>query len=579
MIRSLPVTPVLFITVVTFICCGGSLFAQPVNDNCSDASVLTSGVPVTYSTLTATVDGPPPSCASGDSPDIWFQWTADCDGEGYITTCGSSYDTVLTIYASGTGCPALGVNEIACNESGPDCYWDSQVYFPTFVGETYLVQIGGWGGESGDGTVTAVCNGCGNLGVLDCAFDCNELLLSWTDNPLAVSYEIFENDILIDTLPAGTSTYSMIGASGGVNEYRVTAPCSIGTGASLEVSCSSVGAIPAAGTDLILAMEKLNPNGPGDIDSGDALESALLALGRTPVVFAAPDFDTIPCLDLNNYSVVWVLTGTYLAEYFSTVAELDALAAYLQGGEGNLYFESADHWFYGEFSLLDSRDGVEQPAEDGDDSFTTMNGQNAATIGLDLSAQAAVVYTQDTTGYDWTDHLLTSGTTVGVPPDLDVVSAEAIWRNNDDTGGEPDYIVAIVAEATDGSRMISSSFEFGGFSADPAQQTALAMSYLTVLDPSLPPSDDFQRGDCNQDSAFNIADAVFMLAQLFSGGATGTCADACDSNDDGSINIADAVHVLAALFSGGPNPPDPGPGPGCGPDPTDDALDCETPCT
>ena len=86
----------------------------------------------------------------------------------------------------------------------------------------------------------------------------------------------------------------------------------------------------------------------------------------------------------------------------------------------------------------------------------------------------------------------------------------------------------------------------------------------------------FRRGDCNIDGSFNIADCVFLLAMLFSGGEASSCTSACDANDDGSINIADAVYGLANLFSGGPVPPDPGPFE-CGPDPTDDTIECTTP--
>ncbi|MGB1810689.1 MAG: hypothetical protein ACPHQT_10460, partial [Planctomycetota bacterium] len=85
------------------------------------------------------------------------------------------------------------------------------------------------------------------------------------------------------------------------------------------------------------------------------------------------------------------------------------------------------------------------------------------------------------------------------------------------------------------------------------------------------------RGDCNADGGFNIADSIFLLAALFSGGPAGTCLDSCDANDDGGINIADAIYALAALFSGGPAPTPTS----CGIDPTDtDPLDCASfpPC-
>jgi len=53
---------------------------------------------------------------------------------------------------------------------------------------------------------------------------------------------------------------------------------------------------------------------------------------------------------------------------------------------------------------------------------------------------------------------------------------------------------------------------------------------------------------------------------------SGSCTDSCDSNDDGTINIADVVFGLGTLFSGGPNPPDPFGD--CGEDPTADSIDC-----
>ncbi|HCW45478.1 MAG: hypothetical protein H8E43_06645 [Planctomycetia bacterium] len=85
----------------------------------------------------------------------------------------------------------------------------------------------------------------------------------------------------------------------------------------------------------------------------------------------------------------------------------------------------------------------------------------------------------------------------------------------------------------------------------------------------------FRRGDCNLDTTFNLADVIYLLAQLFSGGALGSCQDSCDSNDDGNTNIADAVYSLAALFTSGPPPLNPGPT-NCGIDPTPDGLQCDS---
>ena len=108
---------------------------------------------------------------------------------------------------------------------------------------------------------------------------------------------------------------------------------------------------------------------------------------------------------------------------------------------------------------------------------------------------------------------------------------------------------------------------------NPVFADVAANSLPVTIGPCWPSSVLLRRGDCNVDGSFNVADVVFLLAQLFTGGPSGSCQDACDSNDDGGTNIGDAIYALAALFTSGTPPADPGPQ-NCGPDPTTDALDC-----
>ena len=84
---------------------------------------------------------------------------------------------------------------------------------------------------------------------------------------------------------------------------------------------------------------------------------------------------------------------------------------------------------------------------------------------------------------------------------------------------------------------------------------------------------NFRRGDTNGDSTVDIADALFVMNWLFSGGPAPTCNDATDANDDSSLDISDSIYLLNWLFVNGPVPGSPGPF-GCGLDPSQDSLDC-----
>ena len=76
----------------------------------------------------------------------------------------------------------------------------------------------------------------------------------------------------------------------------------------------------------------------------------------------------------------------------------------------------------------------------------------------------------------------------------------------------------------------------------------------------------FLRGDANLDLEVNLTDAVYILNNLFLGGAPLPCAEAADVNGDaatgGTIDLSDGVYLLNFLFLGGD--PVPAPFPECG---------------
>ena len=128
--------------------------SSPANDQCAGAVVLTNGVPFTMNTTNATSTGDPtPSCAAKFGKGVWFIYTAPASSDVIASTCGSDFDTVLTVY-SGT-CGAL--REVACNDdNGPSCAGTSaSMRFSATAGATYYLLASGFGSSSGNLSLVA----------------------------------------------------------------------------------------------------------------------------------------------------------------------------------------------------------------------------------------------------------------------------------------------------------------------------------------------------------------------------------------------------------------------------------------
>ncbi len=82
----------------------------------------------------------------------------------------------------------------------------------------------------------------------------------------------------------------------------------------------------------------------------------------------------------------------------------------------------------------------------------------------------------------------------------------------------------------------------------------------------------FIRGDADQDTQVDDADASLIMDYALSGAPKPECMDAADADDNGVVNINDATFILHYL-NGGPLIPEPFPD--CGPDPTGDTLTCD----
>jgi hypothetical protein len=149
--------------------------AQPVNDDCLDATPVSDGA-YPYNLDGSTLDGPT-ICDGNVQNDVWFLFTAPLDGIVSIGTCsqtGTNDDSIIGVY-DGLSCPT---NTSTCLTSADDnCGASSNmsnVNIPVSAEEDYLIQVSGWNGEEGTGT-------------LDIEYEViyPQPCLSFTDSPLS----------------------------------------------------------------------------------------------------------------------------------------------------------------------------------------------------------------------------------------------------------------------------------------------------------------------------------------------------------------------------------------------------------
>ncbi|MBI1319871.1 MAG: hypothetical protein GC168_13155 [Candidatus Hydrogenedens sp.] len=113
------------------------------NDDCASAVPLLEGIEVQASLVGATGSFTS-SCSTGDYADVWYAYTATADAQMNFTTCGSDFDTTLSIF------DVCGGSVLACSDDDI-CGRRSFISgFPVSNGTTYLVRVSGYAGDQGN---------------------------------------------------------------------------------------------------------------------------------------------------------------------------------------------------------------------------------------------------------------------------------------------------------------------------------------------------------------------------------------------------------------------------------------------
>jgi hypothetical protein len=160
--------------------------SAPPNDNCSNAKQIGDVTNLPFDTTNATIDGPEYYI---ESPNIWYCYTASCDGCATVSLIGSSFDTKVAVYNI-CSCPPIFSSLIKINDDYVDRH--AQTTFPVTAGSKYLIEVGGYNiYEKGPGVITISCDTTTNAPLNNSCYYA-EVIGNVTDKPFDTTCATFD---------------------------------------------------------------------------------------------------------------------------------------------------------------------------------------------------------------------------------------------------------------------------------------------------------------------------------------------------------------------------------------------------
>jgi len=154
------------------------------NDNCKNAKAIGNVKDLMFDTRNATFDGPA-LCMT--SPNIWAIYTAPYSGDATVSLLGSDFDTMLAVY-DGDNCDLTSDDMIACNDDAHGVY-QSEITFGVIAGDQYLIEIGGYSSDTGQGILNILCASDYVSDLGDAPDSTNNFSINMTAYPIPTSIE------------------------------------------------------------------------------------------------------------------------------------------------------------------------------------------------------------------------------------------------------------------------------------------------------------------------------------------------------------------------------------------------------
>lgn len=197
----------------TFMFVGVAAFAQPANDDCSNAITLTCGQTVSGTTTASTDDGVVDCGATYDGGQgVWYHFAGN-DNLVTLTTCDQAdFDTKISVFSGACG-------SLSCVDGNDDdfsCFGNtSTISFIATSGTDYYILVHGFLGATGNFDLTVSCiappsnDDCANA----IPVSCGEVVSGYT---LAASADASLTSCSDDLSTAPGVWYSFVGNGNGV---------------------------------------------------------------------------------------------------------------------------------------------------------------------------------------------------------------------------------------------------------------------------------------------------------------------------------------------------------------------------
>jgi hypothetical protein len=541
------------------------------------------------------------SCGSTETaPDVWFLFVPEEDAVLLASTCGSDYDTVLSVHST---CPGAPANTIACNDD--DCGLGSVVVLPVRSGETYYIRVSGYSGASGafhldlslrqqaegeraDLVVTDLADlqevvrsgGLAALTVETTVCNLGADAMDWHSNPDPRHPFFVFNVHRLEEERLEQIGQSWVKHAFAASELDTCGrACAPSSGSRLGPGCSDVysaginahqsafgprsevdpltGAFTWAGS--YLDTHRSERPGPTDrrlVVPVTAIDPLLHPTARFFVelfVVAHDDADPITSCGFKEFRVSNDRGGPFDLELLGTGARPGPIASALGGamvvivppdpvGEGRVFLaarateEAGGVWRY-DYALHNL-------------DFRRAVGSFRVPLPRGVEVLGHGFHAVESRGEGSTN----------APWRLESDSDGVVWSTEPFAEGAASnplswgclYSFSLAARAGPGEiDAVVGAFRPGDHAAYAARTLGPAQAVA--------PAVAFRRGDADGSGRVEITDAVRTLGFVFLGRTPPACAAAADADRSGVLDVSDAVFTLAWLFLGGDPPPPPGP--------------------